>query len=204
MLNNGRRQLPRILALAIALALSISSATTADATIWTVYENGSGDAPTIQAAFDSTANGDTIASHCGDYTGSEIVVFGGPHGGVRFIGQGGDPSCVRIRFEIVMYEYTTFFENLTFAYGSSVTIDFDEEPGTGGTGQFSELCVLIHQASGWHPTDLSPIVFFRTAFEVKADRSRDTTMAERLSTIASFRTITAAVVAALSTPGSII
>lgn len=144
-----------LITFALVVVCSTLGIGSANATIWNVYENGSGDAPTIQAAFDSTANGDTIAIHCGDYTGPDLTIFVDSRN-VRFIGQGGDPSCVRIRFNVAMYSDVTFFENLTFAFGSSVIIDFDEDPQEGALGDFQN-CVFdssnVGMAAGGQFTD---------------------------------------------------
>lgn len=61
----------------ILIAISILFAGNAHSQIiWNVYEDGSGDAPTIAAAADSAANGDWIFVHGGTYYEQDIVFQG--------------------------------------------------------------------------------------------------------------------------------
>jgi len=66
-------------AIHLPLALALLGPAPALSNLWNVYADGSGDAPTIQAAIDSAAAGDTILLHDGIYTGSgnKNLDFGG-------------------------------------------------------------------------------------------------------------------------------
>lgn len=57
----------RAITMVIAILVAASGFGTASAGIWNVYEDGSGDAPFIQAAIDSAASGDTILVWAGEY-----------------------------------------------------------------------------------------------------------------------------------------
>lgn len=59
---------------------------------WDVRPDGSGDAPTIQAAIDSSFAGDTVRVDCGTYFESGITM----KSGVVLTSQTGDPGCVTI------------------------------------------------------------------------------------------------------------
>lgn len=148
MCRADRALLPLIFALATVLAISIASS--ADATIWNVYEDGTGDAPTIHAAIDSSANGDTILVGCGDYYGPTVYW---PSNDLRIHGVDGDSTCVRLHFLFEFYSGMHWFENLTFASGSAVGIGFDEDPFEGAQGRF-QGCVFDSSwigmaGSGW-------------------------------------------------------
>ena len=68
---------------------------------WTIAEDGSGDAPTIQAGIDSAQTGDTVFVQTGrfveniDFLGKEIVVRGSGAGHSVLDGSGQPESCVR-------------------------------------------------------------------------------------------------------------
>jgi len=59
----------------LLVALLLCLAATAQARTWHVLEDGSGDAPTVQAGIDSAAAGDTVLVHPGTYLG--IIIFKG-------------------------------------------------------------------------------------------------------------------------------
>ncbi|MBU1700705.1 MAG: DUF1565 domain-containing protein [Candidatus Eisenbacteria bacterium] len=60
-----------LIVLVISLMPAVSSATT-----WNVYEDGSGDAPFIQAAIDSAASRDTVRVWPGTYDEDPILIYG--------------------------------------------------------------------------------------------------------------------------------
>lgn len=84
---------PRISAAATILV--VCTAPTASARVWHVAPDGSGDAPTIQAAVDSAAAGDTVELACGTYFEHDIVV---PRE-ITLRSGGEDPSCATIDAE---------------------------------------------------------------------------------------------------------
>jgi hypothetical protein len=57
-------------------AMLLSAASASSQNIWNVYEDGSGDAPTIAAAADSASNGDWILIHGGTYHEQNIIFDG--------------------------------------------------------------------------------------------------------------------------------
>ncbi len=80
----------RVLSIAVAVWLLIGAV--AEATTWHVLPDGTGDAPTIQAAIDLAAAGDTVEVACGTYFESGISL----RDGVRVTSETGDPACVTI------------------------------------------------------------------------------------------------------------
>src|SRR5262245_31917411 len=83
-----------LLALFVVLAASDAGART-----WLVGPDGSGDAPTIQAAFDSAVAGDQVVLAPGTYTRSSQGVPSGPpiatlEAGVALLGEAGAPSTI--------------------------------------------------------------------------------------------------------------
>jgi len=72
----------------------------AAATVWTIHPDGTGDAPTIQAAIDSAAdNGDIIELSDGVYTGSGNRDLTGYEKWFVVRSQSGDPSACIIDVE---------------------------------------------------------------------------------------------------------
>ena len=71
--------------------LLLASFSTAAARTWFVNPGGTGDAPTIRAAAESTAVGDTILVACGAYYETRI-----PLEGVTLLSASGSPDCVVI------------------------------------------------------------------------------------------------------------
>jgi hypothetical protein len=72
--------------------LAVSTASVVSARTWYVNPQGTGDAPTIEAALDSAVYWDTVLVACGTYTGDRI--FMGP--GIVFRSETGRPDCVTI------------------------------------------------------------------------------------------------------------
>ena len=84
--------LPLLLA---ALVFVLVSATSPSARTWHILPDGSGDAPTIQAAFDSAAVGDTVLVACGVYHESDLTLSTS----ITLQGTSGGAQCVVLDIE---------------------------------------------------------------------------------------------------------
>ena len=100
----------------------------ASATTWHVDPFGTGDAPTIQAAIDSAAAGDTVEVACGTYSEHGIPM----KSGVVLRSESGDPACAIVDagdagrcFSFSACDSTTVMEGLTCTNG---------DPGVGQAG----------------------------------------------------------------------
>ncbi len=102
----------------------IASSTQLSARTWHIEPNGSGDAPTIAAAIDSSTAGDIIELACGTYTEWGLMV----KSGITIRSETGLPDCVTIDGNIpqggpgsIFYcgavENTTLIEGLTITGG---------------------------------------------------------------------------------------
>jgi len=78
--------------LAAALILALSFAHPLFARTWYITPGGTGDAPTIEAGFDSSAAGDTVLVACGTYYESELYI----KSGVVLRSETGQPDCATI------------------------------------------------------------------------------------------------------------
>ncbi|GJM44052.1 MAG: hypothetical protein DHS20C21_08940 [Gemmatimonadota bacterium] len=81
-----------LLALAMSAAPILVFTPDAYGVTWRVEPDGSGNAPTIQAAINAAAPGDTVEVACGTYFESEIAL----RDGVYVTSETGDPGCVTI------------------------------------------------------------------------------------------------------------
>lgn len=76
--------------IALALAAILALPPTASSRTWLVLPDGTGDAPSIQAAFDSSATGDIVELGCGAYAEHDLVAGNG----ITLRSATGDPACV--------------------------------------------------------------------------------------------------------------
>jgi len=158
MIPNRTVSPPAVWALVLAFAVGAGGAS---ARTWNVHEDGSGDAPTIQAAIDSAAAGDTVLVSPGVYTAIEIDQTGSfsavdMKSGVALVSSGGpEVTVIEVTSEEVTRGATvvncnpfTLIEGFTFTGGdafsgagilidkSSLTVRnniiFDAYGGSGG------------------------------------------------------------------------
>ena len=113
--------MPRIIW--VLLVLTIISGK-ADARIWHIQPDGTGDAPTIDAAIDSSVAGDVIELACGIYHEEGLVI----KSGITIRSETGQPDCVTIEGRqpanspgSIFYSWgiddTTLLEGLTITGG---------------------------------------------------------------------------------------
>jgi hypothetical protein len=82
--------MPRIFWILLVLTIISSKA---DARIWHIQPDGTGDAPTIAAAIDSSVAGDVIEMACGIYHEEGLVI----KSGITIRSETGQPDCVMIK-----------------------------------------------------------------------------------------------------------
>lgn len=102
-----------LLLLIVGFALTAGAA---EARMWTIMPDGTGDAPTIKAGMDSASAGDTVSVGCGTYYEHNITV----KSGVYLTSETGSPDCVTIdaqKLDRVLYcnglDSTTYIVGLT-------------------------------------------------------------------------------------------
>ncbi|MBN1825516.1 MAG: right-handed parallel beta-helix repeat-containing protein [Candidatus Eisenbacteria bacterium] len=141
---------PRTAAILLPLVLLFDPASARD---WIVLPDGSGDAPTIQAAVDSTAAGDTVSLSAGVFTGAgnRDVFIMGPSVTIR--SSGGDPSACVIdcggegrAFRIESYNGTFRIEGLTVrngvaAHGGAIRLGAWPYPEKNGANEHPSLLI---------------------------------------------------------------
>ncbi|MBZ0269229.1 hypothetical protein K8I85_13830, partial [bacterium] len=76
----------------LAATAAFAAASPSVATTWHVAPDGSGDAPSIHAAIQAAAPGDTVEAACGIYYEHDIEL----KGGVVLRGATGQPGCVTV------------------------------------------------------------------------------------------------------------
>ena len=125
----------------IAAVLLLATASPAGARIWHVNAMGTGDAPTIPAAVDSTAPGDTIAIACGDYVVPETGI---PHS-LRITGE---PDCTTLHGNGGYDHYHVF---LCLALDGPITFVDVAVQGTGGIAVGGGANVVVERCRLFGP-----------------------------------------------------
>jgi hypothetical protein len=125
----------------LPIALFVAAAGPATGRTWNVNPDQTGDAPTIAAALDSAAAGDTVVAECGTYLENTFHL----KSGVTLTGGRGELDCVVIRFTGGLRSI-----GVTGAEVRGVTFD----PRSGSVAAWiedSEVALRSCRLSGWNP-----------------------------------------------------
>ena len=137
-----------------ALVFLIASYSQVCARTWHVEPDGSGDAPTIAAAIDSSVAGDVIEMACGTYIEWGLLV----KSGITIRSETGQPDCVTIDgnqpqgfgsiFGCWSVDHTTVIEGLTIKGGRAYDLTYGMAGGGMVISSGSDLTVKRCQITG--------------------------------------------------------
>ena len=138
----------------LIIAMLLVSANQASARTWHINSSGTGDAPTIAAAIDSSVAGDRIELECGTYAESRLQM----KSGVTICSSTGVPDCVTIDgsspplppgpvISCYSMDDDTLIEGLTITGGRATDWLYGQHGGglsiAYGAGPRVERCVII-------------------------------------------------------------